>query len=173
MTFFQSEPRTMLQFLLPVWARSVVQTKHWLHTSVILQISFSSIFTIPPSWFFIVKNIIIIFTNRLKCVTFSFTTNACSCLIYAMSCSDKEIIFLNLYFLTGVMANCPPPRPKPNKTDCSKGTRICLAGECTGSICQKHDLEECFLTSAHGANADVMCELACQERGIHFILTCF
>ncbi|KAG1654923.1 Disintegrin and metalloproteinase domain-containing protein 10 [Nymphon striatum] len=56
-------------------------------------------------------------------------------------------------------------RPKPNKTDCNEGTRICWAGACTGSICQKYNLEECFLTSTQEADPEMMCELACQEKG--------
>lgn len=33
-----------------------------------------------------------------------------------------------------------------------------------GSICQKYDLEECFLTSKSGAKSDEMCEVACQRN---------
>lgn len=44
------------------------------------------------------------------------------------------------------------------------GTQVCWKGSCTGSICQKYDLEECFLTAKRGAKADEMCEVACQRR---------
>lgn len=35
-----------------------------------------------------------------------------------------------------------------------------------GSICQKYDLEECFLTAKGGAKPDEMCEVACQIPGL-------
>ena len=37
------------------------------------------------------------------------------------------------------------------------------AHKCVGSICQKYDLEECFLTAKKGAKPDEMCEVACQS----------
>lgn len=43
------------------------------------------------------------------------------------------------------------------------GTQVCWKGACTGSICQKYDLEECFLNAKRGAKADEMCEVACQK----------
>lgn len=64
----------------------------------------------------------------------------------------------------GQRAHCPSPPAKPNKTECNMGTQVCWKGSCTGSICQKYDLEECFLTAKRGAKADEMCEVACQRR---------
>ncbi|UYV71774.1 ADAM10 [Cordylochernes scorpioides] len=66
---------------------------------------------------------------------------------------------------TGIRAECPPPRPKPNRTECNKGTQVCWAGQCIGSICQKYGLEECFFTGQHHADVppEKMCEVACQE----------
>ncbi|XP_074597660.1 disintegrin and metalloproteinase domain-containing protein 10-like [Brevipalpus obovatus] len=58
---------------------------------------------------------------------------------------------------------CPIPAAKPNKTECNGGTQVCLRGSCSGSICQKYDMEECFLTFKSGAKPDEMCEVACQR----------
>lgn len=63
----------------------------------------------------------------------------------------------------GRQAQCPIPEPKPNKTECNGGTQVCLKGSCVGSICQKYDMEECFLTSKSRAKPDEMCEVACQK----------
>ncbi|KAI2811698.1 Disintegrin and metalloproteinase domain-containing protein 10 [Blomia tropicalis] len=64
----------------------------------------------------------------------------------------------------GQRAHCPLPPAKPNKTECNMGTQVCWRGSCTGSICQKYDLEECFLTAKRGSKSDEMCEVACQRR---------
>ncbi|KAF7489834.1 Disintegrin and metalloproteinase domain-containing protein 10 [Sarcoptes scabiei] len=67
-------------------------------------------------------------------------------------------------FCNGQKAHCPLPPARPNKTECNMGTQVCWKGSCTGSICQKYDLEECFLTAKRGAKPDEMCEVACQRR---------
>ena len=66
-------------------------------------------------------------------------------------------------FCNGYRATCPAAPAKPNKTECNGGTQVCWRGSCVGSICQKYDLEECFLTSRSGAKPDEMCEVACQR----------
>jgi disintegrin and metalloproteinase domain-containing protein 10 len=68
-------------------------------------------------------------------------------------------------FCNGYRAGCPGAPAKANKTECNGGTQVCWAGACVGSICQKYDLEECFLTSRSGAKPDEMCEVACQRLG--------
>ncbi|KAH9388877.1 Disintegrin and metalloproteinase domain-containing protein 10, partial [Tyrophagus putrescentiae] len=75
---------------------------------------------------------------------------------------DGECTYKSL--CDGQRAHCPSPPAKPNKTECNMGTQVCWKGSCTGSICQKYDLEECFLTAKRGAKADEMCEVACQRR---------
>ncbi|XP_076311561.1 disintegrin and metalloproteinase domain-containing protein 10-like [Tachypleus tridentatus] len=72
-------------------------------------------------------------------------------------CSYKSVC-------NGGSALCPTPPPKPNKTECNEGTQVCWIGECSGSICEKYDLEECFLSSDHGVKPEKMCEVACQEH---------
>lgn len=71
-------------------------------------------------------------------------------------------------FCNGYRAACPGAPAKPNKTECNGGTQVCWRGHCVGSICQKYDLEECFLTSKSGAKSDEMCEVACQRGGDGF-----
>ena len=68
-------------------------------------------------------------------------------------------------FCNGYRAACPPAPAKANKTECNGGTQVCWAGACVGSICQKYEMEECFLTSRSGAKPDEMCEVACQRTG--------
>ena len=64
----------------------------------------------------------------------------------------------------GISPECPPPKPKANKTRCNNGTQLCIKGECSGSICLEWNLNECFLTSTKD-NIDKrkLCELACQN----------
>lgn len=76
---------------------------------------------------------------------------------------DRECTFKSN--CNGYRANCPAAPAKPNKTECNGGTQVCWSGSCVGSICQKYDMEECFLTSRSGAKPDEMCEVACQKSG--------
>jgi len=68
-------------------------------------------------------------------------------------------------YCNGYRPTCPAAPAKANKTECNGGTQVCWAGACVGSICQKYDMEECFLTSRSGAKPDEMCEVACQRSG--------
>lgn len=65
----------------------------------------------------------------------------------------------------GSSAECPLPSPRPNKTRCNNGTQLCIAGECTGSICLEWNLQACSLTTQDHPNIDKrkLCELACQN----------
>ncbi|KAF4083137.1 hypothetical protein AMELA_G00136580 [Ameiurus melas] len=63
---------------------------------------------------------------------------------------------------TGTSATCPQPDAKPNMTVCSLGTRVCLNGECSGSLCVLHGLEQC---DCLGENKKERCHLCCQQRG--------
>jgi disintegrin and metalloproteinase domain-containing protein 10 len=63
----------------------------------------------------------------------------------------------------GRQARCPEPEHKPdNVTECNKGTQVCQQGECKSSICLKHGLESCFLTSDRVQDKRELCQLACQ-----------
>ncbi|OQR70707.1 disintegrin and metalloproteinase domain-containing protein 10-like, partial [Tropilaelaps mercedesae] len=66
-------------------------------------------------------------------------------------------------YCRGSSAHCPAPVHKPNKTECNNGTQVCWNGECSGSICNKYGLEECFLTEDKMPDPDKLCEVACQQ----------
>ncbi|XP_017776924.1 PREDICTED: disintegrin and metalloproteinase domain-containing protein 10 isoform X3 [Nicrophorus vespilloides] len=65
----------------------------------------------------------------------------------------------------GLSAECPAPSPRPDKTRCNNGTQLCIAGDCSGSICLEWNLTACSLTSQDTPNIDKrqLCELACQN----------
>uniref|UniRef100_A0A1L8E3C5 ADAM10 endopeptidase n=1 Tax=Nyssomyia neivai TaxID=330878 RepID=A0A1L8E3C5_9DIPT len=65
----------------------------------------------------------------------------------------------------GTTPECPEPKPRDDKTKCNNGTQLCIAGECSGSICLLWNMTECFLTSSIIPNIDKrkLCELACQN----------
>jgi disintegrin and metalloproteinase domain-containing protein 10 len=49
--------------------------------------------------------------------------------------------------------------------DCNAGLQVCINGLCTGSICQKYDMTQCYLQGdLTSSNVDkaVLCHLACQ-----------
>ncbi|XP_066551805.1 disintegrin and metalloproteinase domain-containing protein 10 [Amia ocellicauda] len=63
----------------------------------------------------------------------------------------------------GSTAACPPAPHKPNMTECSKGKRVCVNGECMHSLCAKYGLEQC---DCPGISLTEKCFLCCQEQGI-------
>lgn len=63
----------------------------------------------------------------------------------------------------GRMAQCPSPRKKRDHKQCNEGTKVCIKGKCSGSICLAHKLTECFLTSDRVKDKKKLCEIACQE----------
>lgn len=65
-------------------------------------------------------------------------------------------------FCTGESAKCPAPTPKTNYTLCKYGTRICLNGVCSKSLCVKFGLEQCDCATE---NMYEMCQLCCQMPG--------
>nr|CAG4641525.1 EOG090X02I4 [Eurycercus lamellatus] len=65
-------------------------------------------------------------------------------------------------FCNGHMAKCPPPPNNPDGTECNGNTQVCQNGECSGSICSKFGMKECFLTSNLIDDKRKLCELACQ-----------
>lgn len=71
----------------------------------------------------------------------------------------------------GRTADCPRAMPLPDKTRCNNGTQLCIAGECSGSICLEWNMTECFLSSSPTQIGDgvstvidrrALCQLACQ-----------
>ncbi|KAG7487946.1 hypothetical protein MATL_G00028840 [Megalops atlanticus] len=61
---------------------------------------------------------------------------------------------------SGTMATCPTPGAKPNMTACGLGTRVCISGECSLSLCVKHGLEQC---DCPGESMKEKCHMCCQE----------
>ncbi|ESO85097.1 hypothetical protein LOTGIDRAFT_235956 [Lottia gigantea] len=59
-------------------------------------------------------------------------------------------------------AECPEPQSLPNKTVCD-GSRVCMNGECTGSICLAYDYEPCQCSPTEGVNwkDEVLCAVCC------------
>ncbi|XP_049910652.1 disintegrin and metalloproteinase domain-containing protein 10 [Epinephelus moara] len=55
---------------------------------------------------------------------------------------------------------CPEPSAKENLTVCSQGTRVCLNGVCTESVCLKHSLEQC---DCPGDLMKEKCHVCCQQ----------
>lgn len=90
-------------------------------------------------------------------------TDQCTFETRAKQCRhESECTFES--FCNGYEAVCPKPPSKPDKSECNGGTQVCIDGQCAGSICQKYELEECFLTAKKGSKPDEMCEVACQNR---------
>ncbi|KAK8782357.1 hypothetical protein V5799_016302 [Amblyomma americanum] len=48
-------------------------------------------------------------------------------------------------------------------TPCANGSRVCVQGECSHSVCLKYGLRECALTGAH-FTPQQLCLIACQEE---------
>jgi disintegrin and metalloproteinase domain-containing protein 10 len=60
---------------------------------------------------------------------------------------------------------------KPNLTSCNSGTQVCLNGLCSGSICEKYNMSQCYLEGdLKNKNQDksVLCHLACTGGKIFF-----
>ncbi|KAL3222815.1 hypothetical protein MRX96_049960 [Rhipicephalus microplus] len=66
--------------------------------------------------------------------------------------------------VSGLNASCPVGKAKPNNTVCNSGTRVCIAGECVGSICLKYGMWPCFLTG-NQYTVDEKCRIACEYEG--------
>uniref|UniRef100_A0A674NF73 Disintegrin and metalloproteinase domain-containing protein 10 n=1 Tax=Takifugu rubripes TaxID=31033 RepID=A0A674NF73_TAKRU len=65
----------------------------------------------------------------------------------------------------GATALCPASEPKENFTSCNSDTQVCLSGVCSGSICAKHNLEECTCVSKEDQDeAAELCHVCCMEK---------
>uniref|UniRef100_A0A8C7UY91 Disintegrin and metalloproteinase domain-containing protein 10 n=1 Tax=Oncorhynchus mykiss TaxID=8022 RepID=A0A8C7UY91_ONCMY len=64
----------------------------------------------------------------------------------------------------GGTAQCPTSEPKANFTACHGETQVCLNGGCSGSICEKYDLEVCTCASIEGTDETELCHVCCQGR---------
>uniref|UniRef100_A0A8C7USP7 Disintegrin and metalloproteinase domain-containing protein 10 n=1 Tax=Oncorhynchus mykiss TaxID=8022 RepID=A0A8C7USP7_ONCMY len=59
----------------------------------------------------------------------------------------------------GGTAQCPTSEPKANFTACHGETQVCLNGGCSGSICEKYDLEVCTCASIEGTDETELCHV--------------
>ncbi|MCL4156096.1 UNVERIFIED_CONTAM: hypothetical protein GTU68_035674, partial [Idotea baltica] len=66
---------------------------------------------------------------------------------------------------SGYNASCPKAKARRDLTFCNEDTKVCINGECSGSICLAHGMQECFLTSDVVQNKKKLCEIACQSKG--------
>ena len=58
----------------------------------------------------------------------------------------------------GVSGKCPGAATKPNGTSCDGGSRFCVAGRCTGTVCQRHGLMICRCSNP----PEDRCKLCCR-----------
>ncbi|XP_026014065.1 disintegrin and metalloproteinase domain-containing protein 10 [Astatotilapia calliptera] len=73
---------------------------------------------------------------------------------------DEETDCQKASVCSGLSPLCPKPAAKENLTVCSQGTRVCLNGVCTGSVCVKHHLEKC---DCPGDSMREKCHMCCQK----------
>ncbi|CAN7941028.1 unnamed protein product, partial [Ixodes hexagonus] len=62
---------------------------------------------------------------------------------------------------TGLSAECPPQRKKPNLTVCNKGSQVCIGGNCEGSVCLLFGYEDCQ-PSGPSYGAAKLCKVFCK-----------
>ncbi|XP_068174199.1 disintegrin and metalloproteinase domain-containing protein 10-like [Antennarius striatus] len=66
----------------------------------------------------------------------------------------------------GATALCPASEPKKNLTSCHSETQVCISGVCSGSICDKYNLEVCTCTSNDDGKDEAaeLCHVCCMEK---------
>uniref|UniRef100_UPI00398F8966 disintegrin and metalloproteinase domain-containing protein 10 n=1 Tax=Pristiophorus japonicus TaxID=55135 RepID=UPI00398F8966 len=62
----------------------------------------------------------------------------------------------------GVTTTCPDSAPKANYSLCNQGTRLCLDGQCSESLCAQYGLEQCRCVTQ---SIEEECLLYCQTPG--------
>ncbi|XP_072527398.1 disintegrin and metalloproteinase domain-containing protein 10 [Salminus brasiliensis] len=66
---------------------------------------------------------------------------------------------------SGNLAQCPTSDPKQNFTSCHGETQVCINGVCTGSICERFNLEMCTCAVEEGQDETELCHICCMEKG--------
>ncbi|KAI4900184.1 hypothetical protein NFI96_002659 [Prochilodus magdalenae] len=64
----------------------------------------------------------------------------------------------------GNSAQCPASRPKANFTTCHRETQVCINGACSGSICERFNLEMCTCAIKEGQDETELCHICCQQK---------
>ncbi|XP_022049988.2 disintegrin and metalloproteinase domain-containing protein 10 [Acanthochromis polyacanthus] len=73
---------------------------------------------------------------------------------------DEETDCQEKSLCSGLSSFCPEPNAKENLTVCSHGTRVCLNGVCSESVCLKHHLQQC---DCPGDSLKEKCHMCCQQ----------
>uniref|UniRef100_A0A671VJI1 ADAM10 endopeptidase n=1 Tax=Sparus aurata TaxID=8175 RepID=A0A671VJI1_SPAAU len=73
---------------------------------------------------------------------------------------DEETDCQKASLCSGVSPLCPEPSAKENLTVCSQGTRVCINGVCSESVCVKHSLQQC---DCPGDSMKEKCHMCCQQ----------
>ncbi|KAL7833454.1 hypothetical protein AOLI_G00284140 [Acnodon oligacanthus] len=64
----------------------------------------------------------------------------------------------------GVTAQCPTSEPKQNLTTCHGDTQVCINGACSGSICERFNLEMCTCAIEEGQDETELCHICCMRK---------
>ncbi|KAL3316986.1 hypothetical protein Ciccas_004365 [Cichlidogyrus casuarinus] len=68
-------------------------------------------------------------------------------------------------YCTGGSFSCPPPEPFADGTPCQNHTRVCKAGQCIGSICERiPGWSECSLELGPNVSREKMCYVSCRPN---------
>ncbi|XP_075714056.1 disintegrin and metalloproteinase domain-containing protein 10 [Rhinoderma darwinii] len=90
-------------------------------------------------------------------------TSLCSYKDRAQKCREESDC-AQMGTCNGLSAQCPSSDPRQNLTECNRGTQVCIKGQCAGSICEKHGLEECTCASTEGKDDKELCHVCCMEK---------
>eukprot|EP00058_Branchiostoma_floridae_P012383 XP_002597871.1 hypothetical protein BRAFLDRAFT_128419 [Branchiostoma floridae] len=84
----------------------------------------------------------------------------------SFQCADERECAHTSY-CSGVSSSCPDPAPKPDLTTmCSEGTRVCLDGQCSESVCRRYGYDRCECKrNSDGTNEEELCHVCCQQQG--------
>uniref|UniRef100_A0A3B3SBC5 Disintegrin and metalloproteinase domain-containing protein 10-like n=1 Tax=Paramormyrops kingsleyae TaxID=1676925 RepID=A0A3B3SBC5_9TELE len=100
-------------------------------------------------------------------------SSLCTFTPYGVTCEEASECRLQTR-CSGAVAACPAATSRPDMTPCGLGTRVCLQGECSQSVCTKHSMEQCDCPTD---SVSERCYMCCQQPGTvplacSTILTC-
>ncbi|CAN9500453.1 unnamed protein product [Ophioblennius macclurei] len=73
---------------------------------------------------------------------------------------DEETDCQETSVCSGLSSFCPVPDFKANLTVCSQGTRVCVNGVCSESVCLKYSMKQC---DCPGSSLKEKCRMCCQQ----------